>query len=165
MSERVRWSLVAIALGALAAVAIATPAIGGQSATSAVKTKSLKKLVKKEVAKQIAKATGPAGSQGPKGDPGAPGATNVVTRSAQEAVADGALGQQVAECLPGEVAIGGGVGFNNPNNDFVVMLTEPLEADDSLPEAGDVPTQWLGRARNDSGGMWTMTVYVSCASP
>src|SRR5215207_8452776 len=46
-------------LAALAVFAVASPAIGGPS---------LKKLVKKEVAKQISKATGPAGA------PGAPGA-------------------------------------------------------------------------------------------
>src|SRR5215208_1983950 len=45
--------------------AIVAPAIGGTS---------LKKLVKKEVAKQISKATGPAGAPGAAGAPGTPGA-------------------------------------------------------------------------------------------
>ena len=44
---------------------VVSPAIGGPS---------LRKLVKKEVAKQIAAATGPQGAQGPPGAPGAPGA-------------------------------------------------------------------------------------------
>jgi hypothetical protein len=54
-----RRSYVLAGLGVLAALAIASPAIGGPS---------LKKLVKKEVSKQISKATGPQGA------PGAPGA-------------------------------------------------------------------------------------------
>jgi hypothetical protein len=50
-----------IALALVAAVAVAAPAIGGPS---------LKKLVKKEVAKQIKKAQGPAGPVGPPGQDG-----------------------------------------------------------------------------------------------
>jgi hypothetical protein len=64
MREKVRWTHVTIALAVIAALAIAAPALGGPS---------LKKLVKKEVAKQIAKATGPAGPAGPAGSPGANG--------------------------------------------------------------------------------------------
>jgi Collagen triple helix repeat (20 copies) len=52
-------------LALVAAVAIASPAIGGPS---------LKKLVKKEVAKQLAGKTGPQGPQGPAGPAGAQGA-------------------------------------------------------------------------------------------
>ena len=58
MRRRVRWAHVTSALALIAALAIAAPAIGGPS---------LKKLVKKEVAKQIGKATGPPGSPGPAG--------------------------------------------------------------------------------------------------
>jgi hypothetical protein len=68
MKGRVRWSHVTIALALIAALAIAAPAIGGPS---------LKQLVKKEVAKQIAKATGPAGPAGPPGANGANGANGV----------------------------------------------------------------------------------------
>ena len=62
---RVRWSHVTIALALIAALAIAAPAIGGPS---------LKKLVKKEVSKQISKATGPAGPPGVNGTNGVNGA-------------------------------------------------------------------------------------------
>ena len=48
MKRKVRWSYVTIALAMIAALAIASPAIGGPS---------LKKLVKKEVSKQIAEET------------------------------------------------------------------------------------------------------------
>ena len=57
------WKYAPIALVALLAMALASPAVGGPS---------LKKLVKKEVSKQISKATGP---QGPPGQQGAPGQT------------------------------------------------------------------------------------------
>jgi hypothetical protein len=65
MKGRVRWSHVTIAVALITTMAIAVPAIGGPS---------LKKLVKKEVSKQIAKATGPAGPPGPAGTNGANGA-------------------------------------------------------------------------------------------
>lgn len=73
MRWRARWSHVAIALAVIAAGAIATPAIGGQGATIAVKKKTLKRLIRKEVAKQIGKATGPQGPQGLQGLQGAQG--------------------------------------------------------------------------------------------
>jgi hypothetical protein len=62
---RSNWFRAAVALGAIGAIAVATPAIGGPS---------LKKLVKKEVRKQIRKATGPRGPIGPQGPTGAAGA-------------------------------------------------------------------------------------------
>jgi hypothetical protein len=71
MKWRARWGHVVIALALIAVVAIAAPAIGGPS---------LKKLVKKEVAKQISKAKGPAG---PPGAPGAPGADGTAKAGAR----------------------------------------------------------------------------------
>jgi hypothetical protein len=72
---RVRWSHVTIALALIAAVAIAAPAIGGSTATTAgtVSKKTLKKLIKKEVSKQIVKAKGPAGPAGTNGTNGTNG--------------------------------------------------------------------------------------------
>jgi len=67
MKGRFRWSHVTIALAMVAAVAIAAPAIGGQGATTAVKKQALKKLIKKQVAKQLAGKTGPQGSAGANG--------------------------------------------------------------------------------------------------
>ena len=69
----IRWTHATIALAVVAAVAIAAPAIGGQSATIVVKKKKLKTLIKKEVARQIAKAAGPAGTPGSTGSTGATG--------------------------------------------------------------------------------------------
>ena len=64
MKWRAKWSHVVIALAVVAALAIAAPAIGGPS---------LKKLVKKEVSKQITKATGPQGPPGINGTNGTNG--------------------------------------------------------------------------------------------
>jgi hypothetical protein len=64
MRRNRRWKYATIALAGLLAIAVASPAIGGPS---------LKKLVKKEVSKQIAKATGPQGPSGPQGAPGQTG--------------------------------------------------------------------------------------------
>jgi hypothetical protein len=61
MRRRVRLGHVTIALAVIAAIAIAAPAIGGSS---------LKKLVKKEVAKQLKGKQGPQGPQGLQGTPG-----------------------------------------------------------------------------------------------
>ena len=65
--RRPKWSTVVIALALVGALAIASPSIGV----------SLKKLVKKEVAKQIKKAEGPAG---PQGAPGADGTARAGAR-------------------------------------------------------------------------------------
>jgi len=58
MKRSQKWGLAGIALIVLAIATTVSPALGGPS---------LKKLVKKEVAKQIAKATGPAGASGADG--------------------------------------------------------------------------------------------------
>jgi hypothetical protein len=83
---KIRWTHATIALAVVAAVSIAAPAIGGQSATIVVKKKKLKKLIKKEVARQIAKATGPAGT------PGSTGATGPAGSAAAYALINGAGG-------------------------------------------------------------------------
>jgi hypothetical protein len=65
MSHRSRWTQVTIALAAVLALGVmVTPAIGGPS---------LKKLVQKEVSKQIANAKGPAGANGTNGTDGTDG--------------------------------------------------------------------------------------------
>jgi hypothetical protein len=65
LNWRPKWSIVSVALAAILAIAVVSPAVGGPS---------LKSLVKKEVKKQISKATGPAGAPGAPGAPGANGA-------------------------------------------------------------------------------------------
>jgi hypothetical protein len=65
MKRKVSMGQLVLALGAIATLAIVSPALGGPS---------LKSLVKKEVAKQIGKARGPAGTAGAAGANGANGA-------------------------------------------------------------------------------------------
>jgi hypothetical protein len=62
MRWRAKWSHVVIALGLIAAIAIASPALGIG--------KSIKKAIKREVARQIARASGPAGADGANGTNG-----------------------------------------------------------------------------------------------
>jgi hypothetical protein len=62
MKWRAKWSHVVIALGVIAALAIASPVFG--------LSKSIKKAIKKEVSKQISKATGPQGPPGANGTNG-----------------------------------------------------------------------------------------------
>jgi hypothetical protein len=62
MKRSPKWSHVTIALGVIAALAIASPALGISG--------SIKKAIKKEVGKQVAKATGPAGAAGAAGTAG-----------------------------------------------------------------------------------------------
>jgi hypothetical protein len=110
MKGRVRWSHVVIALALVAALAIAAPAIGGPS---------LKKLVKKEVAKQIAKATGPAGPSGPQGQSGQPGqdATNLFAYVRDNGSADMAT-----------VGYGSGVAVSDPagNSSYQVFFNQSV---------------------------------------
>jgi hypothetical protein len=79
---RVKWSHAAIALALIAALAIAAPAIGGSS---------LKKLVKKEVSKQIAKATGPPGTNGTNGLDGTARAYGLVAKNGTLTVSKGVV--------------------------------------------------------------------------
>ncbi len=67
--SRPRWRSVVIALALIAAVAVAVPAFGISG--------SLKKAIRKEVARQISKATGP---QGPAGANGAAGTARAYAR-------------------------------------------------------------------------------------
>jgi hypothetical protein len=69
MQRRPKWSTVTIALGVIAVLAIASPVFGVSS--------SIKKAIKKEVSKQIADATGPAGPPGATGATGLPGGLSV----------------------------------------------------------------------------------------
>jgi hypothetical protein len=65
-------SHVVVAMGAIAAIAIAVPALGLD--------RSIKKAIKKEVSKQIGKATGPAGTPGTAGAAGAAGTARAYAR-------------------------------------------------------------------------------------
>jgi hypothetical protein len=75
LMRRPKWITVVAALALIAALAIASPGVAV----------SIKKLVKKEVSKQIKKATGPAGT------PGAPGAAGTTKAGARVVGSDASL--------------------------------------------------------------------------
>jgi hypothetical protein len=81
MSRRPKWSRVVIALGVIAALAIASPVFGLD--------KSIKKAIKKEVAKQIGKATGQPGPPGPAGTNGTARAYARVVSHLMDSCSDG----------------------------------------------------------------------------
>ena len=85
MKWRAKWSHVVIALGLIAALAIASPALGI--------SKSIKKAIKREVAKQIGKASGPAGANGTNGANGANGTARAYARVLPDDVVPCVLGQ------------------------------------------------------------------------
>jgi hypothetical protein len=104
-------------------------------------------------------AQGPQGPQGPAGTAGAAGATNVTVRS-------GPLepGISVAECNPGERAVGGG--GTAPDGGWL-WDSEPTEG------SGETPTGWIAQADTvdvDDAGNETFTdvnvqAWVVCAAP
>ena len=73
MKHRPKWSHVVISLGVIAAIAIAAPALGIN--------KSIKKAIRKEVARQIGKASGPPGPAGTNGTNGTARAYATVSRA------------------------------------------------------------------------------------
>jgi hypothetical protein len=152
-------------LAVIAALAIASTALGGPS---------LKSLVKKEVTKQLAGKTGPPGSQGPQGQQGpegaqgaqgGPGVSGVHTVSLASASDSTPSRQHTAPCPAGEVAVGGGaflvddtVAGDPPN----VALVRNLPAF----VAGGAPTGWIGKALEVATGTadnWHITVQAVCA--
>ena len=74
-----------------------------------------------------------------------------------------------ASCANGEIAVGGGAGYGTLDAKVAILFDEPLEADGSPPEAGDLATQWHAAGNNanspGSGLNKTMTIYVVCAKP
>jgi hypothetical protein len=112
---------------------------------------------------------GPAGPQGPQGiqgPQGPAGATNVVTRRTDNLVPNGAAERHVVQCNAGEVAVGGGAGFGGVAfDDRIILFSEPIEADGTIPEAGDRPTGWSAGGGNVSGFPQVINVHALCASP
>ena len=93
---------------------------------------------------------------------------DVITRRAQVSVAEDDTGEATASCVAGEVAVGGGAGYDGPGDGQVaILLDEPLEPDGSAPEGGDAATQWRAFANNitGSGGTKVIHVYVLCTTP
>ena len=153
------WAKIALVAGVAAAVAfMVSPALGGSS---------LKKLVKKEVAKQISKAKGPAGING---------AANVTyRRTTLTNVSSGSSAFRNASCQPGEKLIGGGTGFVQQGGSQNYNATDRVSADapgvatsasTATPVAeGAQPDVWHGSGTNMTGGNEDFVVYAVCANP
>ena len=111
--------------------------------------------------------TAPAGSPGPAGEPGPAGVTDVIDRRAADATLEpGKLGDVIASCAPGEVAIGGGAGLSDHELSFVAF-GEPVGPAGRPPADGEPATGWRAQAFNSQFAIEnaTLRVHVLCARP
>jgi hypothetical protein len=165
MKGKRNWGMAALAVGVIGAVAImVAPALGGSS---------IKKLVKKEVSKQLSKAKGPAGTNGANGINGAASVT--YRRVTDSGIPNGSSIGLNAQCQPGEKLIGGGAGWvqlgASPNYDQSDQLSADgpgiaTASNTATPVAdGQQPNVWHASGKNESGGNRDFTAYAVCASP
>jgi hypothetical protein len=148
---------------------------GGSQATISISKKKVKNLIKREVAKQLAKATGPPGPQGTQGTqgiqgiqgvPGASGATNVVVRLTSVAFATtGAVGPNVP-CATGERATGGGLSPSTTGTTDAMVGSHPTTAGGGIPAEGDTPVGWRSLYQSSTAVAGrVITAYAICARP
>jgi hypothetical protein len=147
---RPKWKTVTIALAAVVVFAMASPALGGPS---------LKSLVKKEVKKQISKATGPAGPAGANGANGVSG-YQVVTESAPY---NGTNQKSTnPSCPAGKQLLGGGSVITRDGTSTEVALFE------DGPNPSGSTTTWLAAGSEipatGSTGSWNIQTTIYCGS-
>src|SRR3954468_18146009 len=145
---RPSWKTVTVALAAVVVFAMASPALGGPS---------LKKLVKKEVAKQISKATGPQGPAGTNGTNGVSG-YEVVTANAPYNTTN--VKTTNASCPAGKHLLGGGTVVTRDGD-----ATEVAIVGDG-PNPSGSSTSWFAQASEipstGSTGSWNMQTTIYC---
>src|SRR4051794_40485956 len=145
---RPSWKTVTVALAAVVVFAMASPALGGPS---------LKKLVKKEVAKQISKATGPAGPAGTNGTKGVRGYESVTAGAPYNGTNQKTTG---ASCPAGKHLLGGGTVITRDSSTVEVAIV----ADGPNPIGS--PTTWYAEASEipstGSTGSWNMQTTIYC---
>jgi hypothetical protein len=114
------------------------------------------------------------GSPGTPGAPGSPGVAgasgvrNVVVRYLAFSVpANSVSNHLTTECNPGEVALGGGIGWTtSPNpNDAVVYSGPETTTSDAFASQGGTPIGWDGEINNDVASPRDGRLYVICATP
>jgi hypothetical protein len=134
--------------GAYAATQLPKNSVGAkQLKPHAVTPAKLSALAKKAM-------TGPAGPQGPAGAAGAAGATKVVVRTSTFE-----QGRAVANCLPGEVATGGGGYLEEKQKGAFLWDSTPVQS------KGEVPTAWEADAADIANLQAYVKAFVICASP
>lgn len=136
---------------------------------SSVKVKRgslLKSDFKKSERASLRGSQGPQGAQGAQGVPGPSGATNVVMRrSAFQLIPPDTNQGASIDCLPGEVATGGGIETSNGfTGDMMAGASHPIT------DAANKPTGWYVRAFNvdrdeDDADNISVRAYAICASP
>jgi hypothetical protein len=90
--------------------------------------------------------------------------TKVVVRRHDVGVPVNSTGSTTAECQLGEVAVGGGAGMSGGLGTTLIYYSEPLEANGTTTEDGDVPRGWRAGAGNGTGSIQTLQVHVLCAA-
>ncbi len=164
MKRSQKWRFVAIAFAVTAAVAIASPALGGPS---------LKKLVKKEVAKQISRATGPQGAQGPQGpqgiqgDSGSPGISGLEKVEVDSVMDSSSRKDLTATCPAGKRVIGSGADISaaingSPPDQLTSVVIDKIEpsSESTVPGTVDVTAVEVAPFAQS----WWVTAFALCAN-
>ena len=158
-----KLSIWKVAVLMLASAAVAAAVVG-----TAVGGTSIKKIVKKEVTKQLKGKTGPEGPRGPQGLPGAPGTSNVTLVRTTLTVANNNTDSDFADCPTGQRATGGGVGWDGGasfGDGHRVADSQPVTAAHDLTNppttTGSVATGWYGNLASPGTGN-TGYVWVLC---
>jgi hypothetical protein len=161
---------------AIGAVCIALGATGGAHAATIITGKQIKDgtvtdrdvrngtILSTDVADgsitpddYVGPVVGPPGPQGDKGAPGAPGVDyQYLVRSTIEFLPPGQTGLAVAECDPGHVAVGGGLG-GDPGRTLQLLDSAPLGT------SAQQRTSWVARVHNTSSINVSVTTFALCA--
>lgn len=109
---------------------------------------------------------GPAGPIGMEGPMGAPGATNVIVRTQSFGSTPGGVHVVFrVMCEVGEVAVGGGAGFDGNGSNEELQQSYPVNSDEFPATTGETPAGWTSIIKNNNAGPLIGTGYVVCASP
>jgi hypothetical protein len=143
MKHGPKWSTVTIALSLIVMLALVSPALGGPS---------LRKLVRSEVAKQIAKATGPAGANGTNGANGGNG-----TARAYAAVTTSCSGAPPAVCSINRAK--GVTAVTRPSTGQYCVTVPGIDS----PSVAAAVTVWWSFTASPEGNASAMTADASDA--
>ncbi len=170
MNKAITRPSMMLGAAALLCLLVVQVAAAGGSGNPPAAASGVKKQVKK--LKQRVKALegqgqqpGPQGAQGAQGAQGPPGTfqSSIVARFHQFQIGGPSATFTQAECEPGEVAVGGGVGgLTSPGGDDAVLYSGPSVAGGVVPDEVFVPTAWDGAIRNSEASTKDFRIYVVC---